>query len=182
MVKLGLKEAIASGKISAGIEALEGDTSASSDDQMFADIVKSYKEKFPLWDLSHMKMIKSSDPRNHDGDVKTDELERKKFTGSWTKLDTIVINSNMDTALEFYGIKDRVSAEDLTRQAIAHELAHEIWKYQGAEFTGHGFLRKAKDICFDTPYLHHIGDDNPDEELFCEYIAYRVTGVWVKCK
>lgn len=168
-------------KISPSLESLNGDVNSSSN-QMFTDIVRSFKEKFPMWDLSHMKCVMSSQPRNHDGDVKTNQADVIKYTGSWTKLDTIVINSDMKSAIEFYGIADRANQEILQKQAIGHELAHEIWKYQIDGDCRDRILQKAKDLTFDTPYLHHIDDDDPDEELFCEYMSYRVTGIWIKCK
>lgn len=167
-------------KIVAGIESLNGDKE-SSDNELFKSIIASYKEKFPMCDLSHMKMIMSPTPRNHDGDAKTNRAEIVKYTGSWTKLDTIVINTDMTKAIEFYGVGDRADNDTMTRQAIGHELAHELWHYGMSDECKERILKKAEDLKFDTPYLHHIDDDDPKEELFCEYMSYRVTGIWIKC-
>ena len=165
--------------VTASTEGLKGETYADDCD-VFKEVVASFKSKFPMWDLSHMHLVVSGTPRNHDGDPKTDQADIVKYTGSWTKLDTIVINNDMTKAIEFYDIADRATKEMLYKQAIGHELAHEIWKYQMNEDCKKRFLQKAKDLTFDTPYLHHIDDDDPDEELFCEYMAYRVTGIWIK--
>ena len=170
---------LAISRISRATENLENET-FDDDCEVFKGIVRSFKEKFPMWDLSHMHLIVSPTPRNHDGDAKTNEADIIKYTGSWTKHDTIVINSDMSKALEFYGIKDRATAEMLYKQAIGHELAHEIWEYQIDGKCKERILQKARDLTFDTPYLHHIDDDDPDEELFCEYMSYRVTGIWIR--
>lgn len=181
MINFGVKDGCeaAAKKLTAAAESLEGDKYAN-DCPVFKEVVASFKAKFPFWDLSHMKLVISASPRNHDGDVVTDEDKIKKYTGSWTKLDTIYISPDMKRAMEFYGTTDRTTEEDMYKQAIAHELCHEIWKYQLCGDCKDGFLQKAKDLKFDTPYLHHIDDDDPDEELFCEYLAYRVTDVWIK--
>lgn len=178
-IKLAAGRSVHVSQISAGLESLAGDVQAS-EDQMFKEVIASYKEKFPMCDLSHMKMLVSATPRNHDGDAKTEQSEIIKYTGSWTKLDTIVINPDMKKAIEFYKVEGKTTEEQMKRQAIAHELAHELWYYGMDERYRYRILRKAQDLKFDTPYLHHIGDDEPDQELFCEYMAYRVTGIWIK--
>lgn len=167
-------------KVQPSTETLfQGDVDASAD-QMFQEVVASFKQKFICFDLSHMKCFFSATPRNHDGDAKTNQAEIIKYTGSWTKQDAIYINPDMTQAMKFYGIEGKVTADELKKQAMAHELAHEIWEYQMDSSCKEKILKKAKDLVFDTPYLHHIDDDDPDEELFCEYMAYRITGVWVK--
>lgn len=165
--------------VSASLENLK-DEKFADDCSIFQEVLKSFKDKFPMWDLSHMHLIVSPIPRNHDGDAKTNKADIIKYTGSWTKNDVIVINSDMTNAIKFYDVADRATAEILYKQAIGHELAHEIWKYQIDDECKKRFLQKAKDLTFDTPYLHHIDDDDPDEELFCEYLAYRVTGIWIR--
>lgn len=178
-----IKLSMPASKISPSTEGLHtglsGETYAD-DCEIFKEVVASFKAKFPMWDLSHMHLIVSPTPRNHDGDPKTNEADKVKYTGSWTKLDTIVINSDMSKAIKFYGIADQADDKVLYKQAIAHELAHEIWKYQATHEFKRMFIQKAQDLTFDTPYLHHIDDDDPTEELFCEYMAYRVTGIWIK--
>lgn len=159
----------------------EGDKQDDAN-EMFKEVVKAFKYKFICWDLSHMHFVWSATPRTHDGDAKTDQKEVVKYTGSWTKWDTIYVQPNMEQALKFYGLEGKVSVEDLQKQAIAHELAHEIWKYQIDSSCKDKFLKKADDLTFDTPYLHHIDDDDKAEEIFCEYLAYRVTGIWIKCE
>jgi len=166
--------------ISAGVEGLEGEKFAD-DCEVFKEVVASFKAKFPMCDLSHMHLIVSPVPRNHDGDAKTNQADIVKYTGSWTKLDTIVINPDMKKAMEFYGVTDRTTEEDMYKQAIAHELAHELYEYGMNSDCIDRIIKKAEDLKFDTPYLHHIDDDDPKEELFCEYMAYRVTGIWIKC-
>jgi len=167
--------------IKPSLESIEAEqVDADKIGAMFQEVVKAFKDKFCCFDLSHMRCFTSPIPINHDGDPKTNEADKIKYTGSWTKLDKIYVNPDMTKAMEFYGITGQVSQEDLQKQAIAHELAHELYEYQMGDDCIEKILKKAEDLKFDTPYLHHIDDDDPKEELFCEYMAYRVTGIWVK--
>ena len=54
---------LAISRISRATENLENET-FDDDCEVFKEIVRSFKEKFPMWDLSHMHLIVSPTPRN----------------------------------------------------------------------------------------------------------------------
>ena len=148
-------------------------------DPVFQEVVAAFKDKLGI-DLTHMCFVESKVPRNHDGDAKTNQADIIKYTGSWTKHNAIYINPQMEDAIKFYGLEGKATPEQFKKQAIAHELAHEIYEYPLDDCLVASMLKKAEDMRFDTAYLHHIDDDDPKEELFCEYMAYRLTGIWFK--
>lgn len=136
-------------------------------EQIFNDVVFRYKELFGF-DLSHMKMVPSEQPRYEDGSI-CKEFSPEETGGSWAKNGIVYINPNPDKVIEHWKLD--MSVDDFLTWIIAHELGHEIWKKTASQTMKDEVLRFAKEHKFSTKYLETVSKKKKDEETFCEFLA-----------
>ncbi len=143
-----------------------------SDDPTFKSVINKYKSEFGF-DLSKYRLVSTKTPRYTNGHIA--EFPREQFGGCWTTKGIVYLNSDLGPVIKFYKLKD-VSANELKKTLIAHELAHGVYR----EFADNAFkskyLKLANDMNFTTPYLEHVKESKLKEETFCEFIAAIICG------
>ena len=139
------------------------------DENIIKDILKRYKKKYNK-DLYYMDIIESNYPTLNDGETKAN-IPLNQWGGNWTKNKIIYINKNLKPVKDYYKFKGNIN--DLKKQLIAHELAHEIESINTNKNFKQEIIDKALKSNFSTEYLDTINKNNKQylTELFCEYLA-----------
>ena len=125
-------------------------------------------------DLSYMDCRLSTMPRYNDGSVSF-EIPPEEFGGSWTKNRIVYINRYPERVVEHWGLD--MTVPEFVEWIIAHELGHEVWKNVASEEMKRFIVNRAARSGFTTAYLETVPKHKRNEETFCEYMAFRLTGV-----
>ena len=143
-----------------------------SDDPTFKSVINKYKSEFGF-DLSKYRLVSTKTPRYTNGHIA--EFPREQFGGCWTTKGIVYLNSDLGPVIKFYKLKD-VSANELKKTLIAHELAHGVYREFADNVFKSKYLKLANDMNFTTPYLEHVKESKLKEETFCEFIAAIICG------
>ena len=140
-----------------------------ANDEIFKQIVQAYKDSYN-YDLSHMKLQLSDTPTYNNG--KPADIPVEQWGGNWVRDGRVLLNKNLKPVAKHYKFKG--SIDDLKKQLLAHELAHEIEMKLADKTFKKQILDTAHKQKFTTEYLDTLDKSNKDnfnKELFCEYLA-----------
>lgn len=154
-----------------------------------APTTTTLKEILPLWniiqkiyrseynfELGYLQIKVSNVPINVHGKP-SQEISKEAFGGCYTHKGIIYINSHFHLAVKFYTNKtDLQTYNTELRRVIAHELAHAVYQEIATAKFKADLLREARTENFTSDYLAQVPTFHPkyEEELFCEYLAYKV--------